>query len=130
MSTHHGKSGVVKIATATVAEVTQFSFKTDVEFADDTVMGDTWKTQLVGQSSWDGSLACFWDEGDANGQELLVSGAEVALNLYPEGAANGSKYFYGQALIKEVTITVQKDAVVTREFTFTGQGVLTLGTAS
>lgn len=130
MGTHHGKSGVVKIGTDTVAEVTQFTLKEEGDLAEDTVQGDASKTYKPGTVGWSGSLSCFWDETDANGQEALTVNAVVALKLYPMGAGIGAKYYYGQAFVKDISIAVVKDGIVTREFSFTGNGDLTLGTAS
>ena len=130
MGTHHGKAGSVKIGTDAVLEVTQFTLKEEADLAEVTVMGDASKTYLVGTKGWDGSISCFWDETDSTGQEALTVGATVALKLYPEGSGTGAKYYYGNAIVKDVSIGVPKDGVVTREFSFTGNGDLTLGTAS
>lgn len=130
MGTHHGKDGVVKVAANTVAEVKEFSVESQTEIVDDTVMGDAWKTHLAGQKSWSGSLTCNWDETDTNGQEALTDGASVTLNLYPEGADTGDKYLSGTATITGITVGAAVDGVVSRTFTFTGNGALAWATAT
>lgn len=130
MATHHGKDGLVKIGSDTVAEVTEFSVESSVDVADDTVMGDPWKTHLPGQKEWSGSLSCFWDESDTNGQEAMTEGASVALKLCPEGYDTGDKYLSGTATITRVTVAASKDGVVTRAFQFQGNGALAWATAS
>ena len=125
MATHHGKAGVVKVGSNTVAEVTEFSVEEGVDIADDTVMGDTSKTHLIGIKEWSGSLTCFWDETDTNGQQALTVGASVTLNLHPEGTGAGATYKTGTATIARVTLSVAKEGIVTRAFQFTGNGALT-----
>lgn len=125
MATHHGKNGVVKVGSNAVAEVQQFSVTEQVGTVDDTAMGDTDETHLVGIKSWNGSLQCSWDETDTNGQEALTVGASVTLNLYPEGTGSGASYMTGTATITEVTRDIKRDGVVTRSFNFKGNGALT-----
>lgn len=132
MATHHGKDGVVKVGANAVAEIDNWSVTEQAAVADDTSMGDTWKTHIAGKTinSWNGSLACHWDESDTTGQEALTVGASVTLNLYPEGAGVGASYRTGQATITQVGLTVAKDGVVSRSFNFEGNGVLTSTTVS
>jgi len=124
MGTTHGKSGVVKVGVNTVAEVDQWSVRQTVDTADDTAQGDTAMTHLVGIPGWSGSLTCHWDATDTNGQQALSIGASVTLNLYPGGAGSGATYKSGTASITEIGITVTKNGVVSREFSFTGNGAL------
>ena len=130
MATHHGNEGVVKIGSDTVGEVTEFSVESGIDVADDTVMGDTWKTHLTGQKEWSGSVSCFWDEGDTTGQEALTEGASVTLKLCPEGYTTGDKYLSGTATVTRITLSASKDAVVTRAFQFQGNGALAWATAA
>lgn len=130
MATHHGKDGVVKVGSNAVAEVKEFSVESGVEVADDTVMGDAWKTHLTGQKQWSGSLTCNWDETDTTGQEALTEGASVTLNLHPEGADTGDKYLTGTATITSITLSASLDGVVTRAFQFQGNGALAWATVA
>lgn len=129
MATHHGKAGVVRSgATNALAEVTEFSIEESVDVVDDTVMGDTSKTNQIGVKSWTASVACFWDETDTNGQQTFLIGASVTANLYPEGVGSGAAYASGTATITGVTVGVPKDGVVTRNFTLEGNGALAWST--
>ena len=125
MATHHGKDGTVKVGANAVAEIDSWNVRSQADIADDTAMGDTWKTHLVGMKSWSGQLTCHWDETDTNGQEALIEGASVTLNLYPEGGGTGATYFTGTATISDTGIDVNKGGVVQRTFSFTGNGALT-----
>lgn len=131
MATHWGNEGLVRVSTNTVAEVTEFEFTQSVAVVDDTSMGDAWKTHIAnsGIKEWSGSLTCHWDETDTNGQEALVVGASVTLNLHPEGNLTGDKYWTGTATITEVTVTTPMDGnTIKRSFNFVGNGALTLST--
>lgn len=130
MGTHHGNGGVVKVGANTVAEVKEWNVESGADLAEDSSMGDAWKTHLVGQKEWSGSLNCQWDETDTNGQETLTEGASVTLNLYYEGAGTGAKYHTGTALIQRITMSIAMDGIVMRSFQFTGTGALSWATAS
>lgn len=130
MGTFDGNNGVVKVGSNTVAEVTDFSITETAQTKDDTAMGDTWKTMKPSFKSFSGSVTCHWDDTDATGQEALTVGAEVTLNLYPEGATTGDDEMSGSVIITSVGVTNSKDGLVTRTFNFEGNGALTHGTAS
>jgi hypothetical protein len=124
MGTHHGKDGVVKVGANAVAEVQEFSVEESVETADDTAMGDASEQHLVGITSWNGSMRCHWSETDTNGQQALTIGASVTLNLYPEGAGAGATYKTGTATITRVGLAASRNGIVTRDFSFKGNGAL------
>ena len=129
MATHHGSEGLVKVSSATVAEVTGFTFTQTAEYAEDTALADTDKTyNITAIKSWSGNLSCFWDETDTNGQVALAPGANVALKLYPEGDASTDTYYDGNALITDITRTVSRGAITEITFNFIGNGALTTST--
>lgn len=129
MATHHGSEGLVKVSSATVAEVTGFTFTLTAEYAEDTALADTDKTyNITAIKSWSGNLSCFWDETDTSGQVALAPGANVALKLYPEGDASTDTYYEGNALITDITRTVSRAAITEITFNFIGNGALTTST--
>lgn len=129
MATHHGNEGTVKIGANTLAEVTSFQMTENASVADDTAMGDTWQTHVGGgPNSWSGQADCHWDETDTNGQGALTIGASVTLNLYPEGAGSGDKYYSGTATVTQITRQNSLNGVVSASFQFQGNGALTLST--
>ena len=125
MATHHGNNGSVSVGANGVAEIDNWTVREAADTADDSAMGDTWKSHLAGMYEWSGSLTCHWDETDTNGQEALTRGASVTLNLYPEGSGAGATYKTGTATITEITIDVNRNGVVSRSFNFQGNGALT-----
>ena len=127
MATFDGNAGVVKVGSNAVAEVTQWSVNEGIQVKDDTAMGDTSDTHLTGRKNWSGSLTCHWDDTDTNGQEALVIGASVTLNLLAEGVAAAQDQMSGTSSITDVGVTVEKDGVIQRTFSFLGNGALTHG---
>lgn len=130
MATHTGSEGTVKVGSNTIAEIRSFSVATSADTAEDTTMGDSWRTYKTTLKSWSGSIDCFWDETDTTGQGALVEGSEVTLNLYPEGASTGDKYYAGSAIITGMTINSSFDGMVEASFTFQGTGALSGATAA
>lgn len=129
MANHHGSEGVIKSGTNALAEVTGFEITETAEFAEDTTLADTSKTyNTTAVKAWSGSLDCFWDETDTNGQVSLTNGANVTIKVAPEGYSAGDTYLSGTALITERTITSQRGSVVTARIAFTGSGALTTTT--
>lgn len=128
MATHTGSEGTIKVATTTVGELRSYSLEQTADTIEDTSMGDTSRTYKSALKGWSGSASLFFDEADA-GQLLLVLGTSIALKVYPEGASSGDKYYYGDAIITGSNISASFDGMVEAEVTFTGTGVLTLGTA-
>ena len=122
MATHVGTSGVVKVGTDTVAEVTGFNIDETSDTVEDTSLTDTAKTYLTLRSDATGTIECHWDETDSSGQGALTVGASVTLNLYPEGADSGDTYYTGTALVTGVSQAVVLDGVISRTINvqFTG----------
>lgn len=128
MATHKGSEGVVKVGANTVAEVRSYSIEETAETLEDTSMGDTARTYLSSLTTFSGSLDVFWDETDATGQGALTNGAEVTLNLYPEGDTAGDTYYTGTVIVTGVTRTASFDGMVEASITFQGTGALTEST--
>lgn len=131
MTTHTGKDGIVKVGgtPSTIAEVKEWSLDTTGETTDDSTMNTTqgnggWRTHKHTLKGWEGSLSCFWDETDTNGQQTLDAGASVDLKLYPEGADSGDTYFSGSAIVTSVNRKASLDGMVEVSFNFKGTGAL------
>lgn len=128
MSNHTGKEGIIKVGANVVAELRSWSLNETANTIDDTELSDAWKTKKTGTKEWSGSLDAFWDETDTLAQGALVVGAEVTLNLYPEGDAGGDSFFSGLAIITGVNKSAAIDGMVEISFNFEGNGVLTEST--
>ena len=66
----------------------------------------------------------FFDETDT-AQPSLVAGAEITLNVYPEGASSGDTYYTGSAIVTGRTINSSFDGMVEMEISYQGTGALT-----
>jgi predicted secreted protein len=128
MATHTGSEGTIKVGTTVVGELRSYTLEQTADTIEDTSMGDTSRSYKSALKGWSGSASLFFDEADA-GQLLLVLGTSVAIKVYPEGASTGDKYYYGDAIITGSNISASFDGMVEAEVTFTGTGLLTLGTA-
>ena len=125
MATHTGNSGAVKIGANTVAETLSWSLTETGNVADDTAQGDSAQTHKSGTTAWSGSITCWWDETDTNGQEAMTVNASVDLSLLPDGVATGDIDFNGTATITSIERSSANDSIVTANFSFQGNGALT-----
>ena len=114
MATHVGTSGVVKVGSDTVAEITGFNIDQTSDTVEDTTLTDTAKTYKVLRSDATGTIECHWDETDTTGQGALTIGAEVTLNLYPEGDTAGDTYYTGTAIVTGLSQAITLDGVISR----------------
>ena len=128
MANHKGSEGIIKVGSATVAEVKDWSLSETAETIDDTIMGETARTRKSSLTSASGSISAFWDESDATGQMAMTAGAEVTLNLYPEGATTGDYFASLSAIITTVDVSAAMDGMVEASFSFESNGAVTWAT--
>tara|TARA_R100000654_G_scaffold30927_1_gene55805 strand:+ start:747 stop:1136 length:390 start_codon:yes stop_codon:yes gene_type:complete len=128
MATHKGQDGVVKVGSATVAEVRSFSIEQTADTVEDTVMTDTSRTYITTLNSFSGSLDVFWDETDTNGQVALGIGNSVTIGFFPEGDQSGDTYYTGTALVTGFTRNASFDGMVEATITVQGSGALSTTT--
>ena len=76
MATHHGKEGVLTIGGTTLGNATGFTIDTTHDVVEDTALGNSMKSFLVGRGSFTFSIDMNFDETDS-GQTALVQGAEL-----------------------------------------------------
>ena len=126
--THKGSEGLIKVGSATLAEVKSYSLEESADTIETTKMGDAARTYLPSLTSFSGSIDCFWDETDTSGQVALAVGASVTLVFYPEGADAGDTYYSGTALVTGKTITGSFDGMVEASISVQGTGAITTTT--
>jgi len=129
MATHTGSEGTVKVGANAVAEIRSYSLEETADTTEDTTMGDTYRTHKTTLKAWSGTVDCFWDETDTNGQLALTVGSEVTINVYPEGSTTGDSYKTGTAIVTGKTISASFDGMVESTITLQGTGALTTATA-
>lgn len=126
MANHKGSEGVVKVGSSNIiAEVRDWSLTETSDTIEDSTMGDSARTYKPSLTSASGTITAFWDETDTNGQGALTAGAEVTLNLYPEGADSGDTYATLSAIITEAGVSATFDGMVEATFSFAANGAVT-----
>ena len=91
MANHKGSEGAVYVGANAIAEITDWTMEETMRPIDDSELGDTADTHQAGPTDAGGTVVCWWDETDTNGQEALTIGASVTLNLYPVGNTSGDR---------------------------------------
>ena len=127
MATHHGKEGVLTIGGTTLGNATGFTIDTTHDVVEDTALGKSMKSFLVGRGSFTFSIDMNFDETDS-GQTTLVQGAELTFAFLPEGNESGDRKFSGTGIVTGMSVSVPLDGVITRTVTGQGTGGLTIGT--
>ena len=127
MATHHGKEGVLTIGGTTLGNATGFTVDTTHDVVEDTALGDSMKSFLVGRGTFTFSIDMNFDETDS-GQTTMVQGAELTFAFLPEGNESGDRKFSGSGIVTGMSVSVPLDGVITRTVTGQGTGGLTIGT--
>ena len=125
MAVHKGSEGTVKVGVNGILEVRSYSIEESADTLETSTMGDTARTYVPSLTTFTGSVDVYWDETDTNGQGALSIGAEVTLNVYPEGDASTDTYYTGSAIVTGVTRTASFDGLVEASITLQGTGALT-----
>lgn len=130
MATHTGSEGTVKVGANAIAEIRSFSIEESADTLDDTTMGDTARTYKPSLTTFTGTIEVLWDETNTTGQGALTIGADVTLNLYPEGDTAGDTYLTGAAIVTGRTINSSFDGLVEMSISVQGNGALTQTTVA
>ena len=128
MATHTGSEGTVKVGTDAIAEIRAFTIEESADTLEDTSMGDTARTYKSSLTNFTGSIDVLWDETDTAGQGALTIGAEVTLNLYPEGGTTGDTYLTGSAIVTGRSVNSSFDGLVEMSISVQGNGALSTST--
>ena len=127
MATHHGNEGVVTIVGTTLGNATGFTVDTTHDVVEDTALGNSMKSYLVGRGTYTFTIDMNFDETDS-GQTSLVQGAELTFAFLPEGNESGDRKFSGTGIVTGMSVGVTLDGVTTRTVSGQGNGGLTIGT--
>lgn len=130
MATHTGSEGTVKVGSDAIAEIRSYTIDETADTLEDTTMGDTARTYKSSLTSFTGSLDVYWDETDTAGQGALTIGAEVTLNVYPEGETTGDVYYTGTAIVTGISRTASFDGLVEMSISVQGTGALSQTTVA
>lgn len=124
MATFTGQMGTVRLGANPVAEIRSFEIQSQADMLDDTVMGDTWRTNRSTFRSWSGSMDVLYDITNLTGQGALVPGTAISATFFPSGNTTGNSQLAGSCRITERTIKSSHEGMVEATITFTGDGAL------
>ena len=121
---------------AEVAEVTEWSFESNAENLDASVMGACTKSFVAGPVETSGQIVCNFAQSPVSGadaEQILLSavGTNVKLVLFPAGSTAGTrKYTADSALITSVRHGASVNGFVQSTFGFFVNGAMTAGVAT
>lgn len=127
MATHHGKEGVVTVGGTAIGNVTGFTLDTTHDTVEDTSLGDSNKSFLVGRGTFTASIDMNYDETNAQ-QASLIQGSSLSFVFLPEGNDSGDESFSGSGIVTAMSVGVTLDGVTTRTVSLQGTGGITIGT--
>lgn len=114
-----GKTGLLKVASATVSGISNWTlnYKSGTEEVTDFESSGA-EEHLSTTTGWSGSF-----EGKKKGAPLAIGGAAVALELLE--TATASQKWTGNAIITDIEAVTNAKGLVTYKYTFIGTGALT-----
>ena len=127
MATHHGKDAVVHVGGTNIGQATGFTVDTTHDIVEDTALGSSMKSYVVGRGTFTASIDMSFDDDDT-AQTSLVQGSSLSFEFMPEGSGSGERKFSGTGSITGMSVGVTLDGVTTRTVSLQGNGGLTIGT--
>ena len=127
MATHHGKDAVVHVGGTNIGQATGFTVETTHDIVEDTALGSSMKSYVVGRGTFTASIDMSFDDDDT-AQTSLVQGSSLSFEFMPEGSGSGERKFSGTGIITGMSVGVTLDGVTTRTVSLQGNGGLTIGT--
>ena len=127
MATHHGKDAVVNVGGTNIGQATGFTVDTTHDIVEDTALGSSMKSYVVGRGTFTASIDMSFDDDDT-AQTSLVQGSSLSFEFMPEGSGSGERKFSGTGIITGMSVGVTLDGVTTRTVSLQGNGGLTIGT--
>jgi len=139
MAAIRGTSGVLKLATVDVAELTSFTLDTTLDTLETSAMGDDARTYTHGLTTFTISGDFILEDGASDDEQYAsitalgfatgdfsTNDPAAAFELYPEGDTGSGKIkITGNCVITGMSITSSFDGIVTASFTAQGTGGLT-----
>ena len=127
MATHHGKDAVVHVGGTSIGKATGFTVDTTHDVVEDTALGNSMKSYVVGRGTFTASIDMNFDDDDT-AQGTLLQGSSLSFEFMPEGSGSGEQKLSGTGIVTGMSVGVTLDGVTTRTVTVQGNGGLTIGT--
>jgi len=127
MATHHGKDAVVHIGGTSISKATGFTVDTTHDIVEDTALGNSMKSYVVGRGTFTASIDMNFDDDDT-AQGTLLQGSSLSFEFMPEGSSSGEQKLSGTGIVTGMSVGVTLDGVTTWTVSLQGNGGLTIGT--
>ena len=127
MATHHGKDAVVHVGGTSIGKATGFTIDTTQDVVEDTPLGNSMKSYVVGRGTFTASIDMNFDDDDT-AQGTLLQGSSLSFEFMPEGSGSGEQKLSGTGIVTGMSVGVTLHGVTTRTVTVQGNGGLTIGT--
>jgi hypothetical protein len=129
MAKYTGKGGLVRVGGVALGNLQQWSIEVNVDPIPAKTLADQWATfsAAPGDHPMDfrGAARCFYDEDDA-AQAAASPGAYIAVDFRPRGTGSGLPTLSGNAIVTGASPSSEVDQYIMVEFTFLGDGILTI----
>ena len=119
-----GKSGSFTFATGYAGHCHSWTVEIVQDVFEDTALGDSWRTKVVGICDWSGSFDCYMDDSSMSDSILNLGFAEVAAAATFTYSATGT--LEGNIILTGATANSNTEGANTITFTFQGTGAISL----
>jgi hypothetical protein len=117
-----GKSGGITFSTGYTAHCSSWTIEFQTDVFEDTELGDTWRTKVVGINAWSGSYDCAMDEASMTTIGKIHFGSTDLTSDTATFSYAGGGTVSGSIMITGATLNTSTSAVDTITFTFRGDG--------
>jgi predicted secreted protein len=119
-----GTSGSFAFGTGYAGHCHSWTVEIAQDVFEDTALGDSWRTKVVGILDWSGSFDCYMDDASMSDSILNLGFGEAAAAATFTYAAGGT--LTGSIILTGATANSNTEGANTITFTFQGTGALTL----
>ncbi|MDH3636841.1 MAG: hypothetical protein OES09_00050 [Gammaproteobacteria bacterium] len=127
MAKLNGKNGVVKVGANDVINLRSWGFEETAPTIDAGVCGETFADQRVGIPSNSGTIDALLDPADT-AQDAMSLGAQITLQMYPDGDVSTDTYYEVTANITSRGIAQDRGDMVSVAFGWVGSSAITENT--
>ena len=114
-----GKSGTIVFTQGYDQHCHSWTIEITQDTFEDTALGDSWRTKVIGICNWSGSYDCYLDDASFTGTPTVVGiceAAAAAVFTYATGAGT----IQGTIAITGITVNSNTEGANTCTFTFEG----------
>jgi hypothetical protein len=129
MARKTGTNGYLTAEGAEVGQRISFNLTLTVAELEANTQGATWTDADAGLKSAKGDVEVFYDPADT-GQDHLVVGAIVSLELFPSGNSTGNEKIAGEFLVTEVGLPSQVGELIKKTITVVNKGTVAITTVA